>query len=94
MTIVTYDHWSFVCLNSIFGLEIKQYLVTRFCDDSLFIQTMAYYLSCMPAGKSDLQALKLFSCSTQLSMKFNLLINIRMPTSFNIYLHEDFPKPC
>ena len=29
---------------------------------------------------------KLFSCSTQLSMKFSLLINIKMPTTVGIFI--------
>ena len=29
---------------------------------------------------SDLKVIKLFSCSTQLSMKFIMLINVKMPT--------------
>ena len=30
----------------------------------------------------------LIPCSTQLSMKFIMLINVKMPTIFNIYLHD------
>ena len=38
-------------------------------------------------------AYKTFSCSTQLSMKFILLINVKMPTvvwHFNIYGHDKY----
>ena len=32
----------------------------------------------------ELEVLKLFSCSTQLSIEFNLLINVKMPTMVGI----------
>ena len=32
-----------------------------------------------------LEVVKLFSCSAQLRLKFILLINVKMPTIFNIY---------
>ena len=32
------------------------------------------------------EVIKLFSCSTQLSMKFSLLINMKMPTIFGIFI--------
>ena len=32
------------------------------------------------------KVIKLFSCSTQLSMKFSLLINMKMPTIFGIFI--------
>ena len=35
---------------------------------------------------SDPEVLKLFSCSTQLSKKFNLLINVKMPTIVGILI--------
>ena len=40
----------------------------------------------------DHEAIKLFSCSTQLSMKFIMLINVKMPTMlhFNIYKHDKY----
>ena len=34
----------------------------------------------MRTGKTGPEVIKLFSCSTQLSMKFYLLINVKMPT--------------
>ena len=34
--------------------------------------------------KSGLQVIKLFSCSTQLSIKFIMLINVKMPTIVGI----------
>ena len=30
--------------------------------------------------------MKLFSCSTQLSMKFSLLMNVKMPTKVGIFM--------
>ena len=30
------------------------------------------------------KVIKLFSCSTQLRLKFNLLINVKMPTTFGM----------
>ena len=38
-------------------------------------------LSCWQPG---FEVIKLFSCSTQLSMKFSLLINVKMPTVVGI----------
>ena len=35
---------------------------------------------------SDPEVIKLFSCSTQLSMKLSLLINIKMPTIVGIFI--------
>ena len=35
---------------------------------------------------SGLEVIKLLSCSTQLSMKFNLLINVKMPTIVGILI--------
>ena len=35
---------------------------------------------------SGLEVIKLFSCSTQLSMKFSLLINMKMPTIVGIFI--------
>ena len=45
--------------------------------------------------KSGPKVIKLFSCSAQLSMKFFLLINLKLPTvanSFKLYIaeHENF----
>ena len=34
--------------------------------------------------RSGLEVIKKFSCSTQLSMKFFLLINVKMPTTVDI----------
>ena len=36
--------------------------------------------------RSDLEVMKLFSCSTQLSMKFVLLINLKLLTIVNSFL--------
>ena len=38
----------------------------------------------MRTGKTGPEVIKLFSCSTQLSMKFYLLINVKMPTIVGI----------
>ena len=40
------------------------------------------YISVMPGP----EVIKLFSCSTQLSMKFSLLINMKMPTIVGIFI--------
>ena len=34
------------------------------------------------------EVIKLFSCSTQMSMKFFLLINVKMPTIVGIFIYE------
>ena len=36
--------------------------------------------------KTRLEVIKLFSCSTQLSMKFSLFINMKMPTIVGIFI--------
>ena len=45
----------------------------------------------------DPEVINTFSCSSQWSMKFSLLINVKMPTIFNIYERENsilgFPDP-
>ena len=38
------------------------------------------------ALQTGLQVIKLFSCSTQLSMKFILLMNVKMPTTVGILI--------
>ena len=41
----------------------------------------------LPANaQSGLEVIKLFSCSTQLSMKFSLLIKMKMPTNVGIFI--------
>ena len=43
--------------------------------------------NCLSSEKrSGPEVIKLFSCSTQLSMKFSLLINMKMPTLFGIFI--------
>ena len=42
------------------------------------------YLFPILRGKTGPEVIKLFSCSTQLSMKFYLLINVKMPTIVGI----------
>ena len=57
--------------------------------DLRWTQYITYYpenwvrqsIKCRPGP----QVIKLFSCSTQLSMKFSLLINMKMPTIFGIF---------
>ena len=41
---------------------------------------------CSPREKPGLEVIKLFSCSSQLSMKFSLLINMKMPTIVGIFI--------
>ena len=54
-------------------------------------------------SRSGPEVIKLFSCSTQLSMKFFLLINVKMPTIVGILtfmsrknslLHLSEPEKC
>ena len=40
------------------------------------------------------EVLKLFSCSTQLSMKFSLLINMKMPTIVGIFIFINREFSC
>ena len=40
----------------------------------------------MQTDQSDPEVIKSFSCSTQLSMKFSLLINMKMPTIVGIFI--------
>ena len=37
-------------------------------------------------ASSGLKVIKLFSCSTQLSMKFSLLVKLKMPTIVDIFI--------
>ena len=39
----------------------------------------------LACNKSGLEVIKLFSCSTQLSMKFIMLISVKMPTMVGIF---------
>ena len=48
-------------------------------DQSWYEESLHYCLSSLQF-KPDPEAIKLFSCSTQLSMKFFLLINVTVPT--------------
>ena len=43
-------------------------------------------------GSSGPEVIKLFSCSTQLSMKFFLLINVKMPTIVGILTFKSWKK--
>ena len=61
-----------------------QYQVKR--DRNDMIQGIRFSSSSSP------EVIKLFSCSTQLSMKLSLLINMKMPTAFLHLLAEK--NPC
>ena len=41
-----------------------------------------------------LEVIKLFSCSTQLTKKFPLLINIKMHNSWHFYIYQQKKKSC
>ena len=45
-----------------------------------------YLWVCALSEDSGPEVIKLFSCSTQLNMKFSLLINIKMPTIVGIFI--------
>ena len=45
-------------------------------------RTISLYLKVMP------QVIKLVSCSTKVSMKFIMLINVKMPTIVGIYMYK------
>ena len=45
-----------------------------------------YIMECLSKVIDDPKVIKLFSCSTQLSMKFGLLINLKLPTIANSFL--------
>ena len=55
------------------------------CLVNLNVSSEARRLSPKQLGPG-LEVCKLFSCSTQLSMKFSLLINMKMPTSVGIFI--------
>ena len=44
---------------------------------------MVHFVAFLCSGH---EVIKLFSCSTQLNMKFSLLINMKMPTIVGIYI--------
>ena len=60
----------------------------------MYIRYAIYHVNCLYPKYSDTvtadqslflpEVIKLFSCSTQFSMKFVLLINVKMPTSVGI----------
>ena len=50
--------------------------ICRFCLD--------YEIEYVACNRSGPEVIKLFSCSTQLSMEFFLLINVKMPTIVGI----------
>ena len=56
--------------------------VQNIYDDALF----QYFLFLFQSLYLGPKVIKLFSCSTQLSMKFSLLINMKMPTIVGIFI--------
>ena len=53
-------------------------------DQALFLEWHRIRLGQMWKTRTCLEVIKCFSCSTQLSMKFFLLINVKMPTFVGI----------
>ena len=58
----------------------------RTCDTFVFHHFLHFMISYLLSHTPGLEAIKLFSCSTQLSMKFSLLINMKMPTIIGIFV--------
>ena len=48
--------------------------------------TVTVFILSIWKDRPGLKVVKLFSCSTQLSMKFSLLINMKMPTIADIFI--------
>ena len=49
-------------------------------------QALKCLQACTKRAGSDPEVIKSFSCSTQVSMKFSLLMNMKMPTIFGIFI--------
>ena len=49
-------------------------------------QALKCLQTCIKCAGSGPEVIKLFSCSTQLSMKFSLLINMKMPKIVGIFI--------
>ena len=49
-------------------------------------QNLMCWPKCVNFMQSGPEVIKLFSCSTQLSMKFIMLINVKMPTTVDILI--------
>ena len=60
--------------------------VAIFLDKNKLGHSIPYKIACMPSKDSGPEVIKLFSCSTQLSMKFSLLISMKMPTIVGIFI--------
>ena len=61
--------------------------MSRVYDESFIVNGMvddASFTSFLTVFQPGLEDIKLFSCSTQLSMEFFLLINVKMPTIVGI----------
>ena len=69
---------------------IRKYLVSGDWSQSKYLRYVVSYLLCRfepHFGKqSGPEVIKHFSCSTQLSVKFSLLINMKMPTIVGIFI--------
>ena len=60
------------------------YLFFSFTERSISISPVAIYFTIDRHFCTGSEVIKLFSCSTELSMKFFLLINVKMPTIVGI----------
>ena len=61
-------------------------LLWQFAKPEISIKTFAHSISYFLGTKTDPNIMKPFSCSTQHSMKFFLLINVKMPTIVGILI--------
>ena len=59
-------------------------LMSWYHNPSLSFRTDSFYTTHLTEGKTGPEVIKLFPCSTQLSTKFILLINVKMPTIVGI----------
>ena len=63
------------------GVEIDQHIESNVLSIIFFISFSNCQVEQMKTGP---EVIKLYSCSTQLSMKFSPLINVKMPTIVGI----------
>ena len=70
-------------LKFIFGISNRCYLAKTGHLQAIrdFNHNFKFYIQALKTGP---EVIKLFSCSTQLSMKFSPLINVKMPTIVGI----------
>ena len=63
-------------------------VLNKWALDAVFIWSYDFLVkkSALSRAISGPEVIKLFSCSTQLSMKFSLLINMKMPTIVGIFI--------